>query len=120
MKGGSTRDPQKLVARPLGRWEDVPGGSRNQKTAGIGGRGTNLKKKLFFFIIFFGGHNERYFMILRFIPTFSGVKNLMVRFISPKNFIFLLLLVLRLVFLGNFFRCQIKRFWEILKFFPKL
>ena len=54
-KGGSTRDPQILVARPLGRWEDVPGGSRNQKTAGIGGRGTNLKKKTIFFHNFFWG-----------------------------------------------------------------
>ena len=53
--GGSTRAPQILVARPLGRWEDVPGGSRNQKTAGIGGRGTNLKKTTIFFHNFFWG-----------------------------------------------------------------
>ena len=53
--GGSTRDPQILVARPLGSWEDVPGGSRNQKTAGIGGRGTNCLKKNYLFHKFFWG-----------------------------------------------------------------
>ena len=41
-QGGLTRDPQTLVARPLGRWEDVPEGSGNQKTTVIGGRGKNF------------------------------------------------------------------------------
>ena len=49
VSGGSTRDPQILAVQPLGRWEDVPGGLRNQKTPGIGGRGTNLKKKSILF-----------------------------------------------------------------------
>ena len=41
-------------------------------------------------------------MILRFIPTFSGVKNLMVRFISPKKLYFSTLIGVTAGFLGEF------------------
>ena len=95
-------------------------GRATKKLPGLGVAEQIFKKNNIFFINFFGSHNRRYFMILRFIPTFLGVKNLMVTFISPTNFIFILLLVLRLIFWRNFFRCQIKRFWKILKFIPKL
>ena len=43
-------------------------------------------------------------MVLRFIPTFLGVKNLMVRFISPINLLFPTLIGVKTDFLELFFQ----------------
>ena len=102
---GFNTQPPKIGCVTPGKLERHTRGVAQPKNCRDWGSRNKFKKKIYFFFInFFGGHNEIYFMILNFIPKFSGVKNLMVRFISLINLIFILLLVLSLIFWRNFFR----------------
>ena len=62
---------------------------------------------------------DRYFMILRFIPTFLGVKNPMVKFISPKNFIFYTLIGVTPDFLEEFFQVTNQEILENFKIYSQ-